>query len=91
MKLLKEKDFEKWQALGEPKALGGTIIANKSPFLSNTWAYFQYTKFGDFSDQELESAFNEAKETFSIKPFDVVAIAVIFLIFIGFLLYATMN
>jgi uncharacterized membrane protein YvbJ len=93
LKLLKERDFEKWKFLGEPRIVAimpTTIVVNKAPFLSNFWVYFKYTKFGDFSDKDLTNALSEVRDTFSIKLFDVIAIAIVFLIFIGVLTCATL-
>jgi uncharacterized membrane protein YvbJ len=93
LKLLKERDIERWRSLGEPRInaiMPTTIITNKVPFLSNFWIYFKYAKFGDFSDQDLANALNEVRDTFSIKLFDVIATTVVFLIFIGVLIYATL-
>jgi hypothetical protein len=94
LKLLKERDFEKWKSLGEPRIstlMPNSIVSDKNPFLmSNMWAYFMYTKFEEFSDQELQVAYNEVKDTFSVKPFDLIAVIAILAIFIGALVYATL-
>ncbi|MFZ2188674.1 MAG: hypothetical protein WAV73_03890 [Candidatus Moraniibacteriota bacterium] len=93
LKLLKEKDFEKWKELGEPRIMlimPNAIITNKGPYISDIRAYVKYANFGDFSDQELKIALEDVRNVFSIKPFDLIAVIAIYAIFIGALVYATL-